>query len=108
MMKYLRWLLWTLWYLPQPRPRRLNPWLPRSLRCRKPWAKFRPSVWRNDGGREWEICLDDEPSYTIPAAKILVDLQIGRESGKIVGLDISDSLLNWATPGTPRTTPPAE
>jgi hypothetical protein len=57
-----------------------------------PWKKFRPSVWHNDDGDQWEIYLADERSFTRPQT-IQVDCQIGMESGNIVGFVVYDETL---------------
>lgn len=90
MIRFLKWCFWNLWYLPQPRGKRLGKWLLRTERTWWPWRKFRPSVWHNDDGRCWEVYLLDEQSHTVCKRVLMVDLHIGMDTGKVVGMDIYD------------------
>ena len=95
--RYLRWLAWTLWYLPQRQPRYirldgLRAQLLRMERTRRPWWKWKPGIWHNTDGRQWHVTFSDEQDYTI-CGTLKAELHIGQETGDIVGLTIFDETL---------------
>lgn len=90
--RYARWLFWSLWYLPQPNPlpHDLIGHMNRLARLRVPWWKFAPFVYEDGDGDLWRISLTDEQDYTHwPPIRLLVEAHIGQESGDIVGLTIN-------------------
>ena len=89
---YLRWLGWMLYYLPRRRPKELGPWLIRAERTRPPWWKFKPNVWHNDHGRQWEVYFKDDMDFC-RIQTMQVDAHISQETGEIVGLTIYDETL---------------
>lgn len=90
--RYARWILWSLYYLPQPRPRDLVRGITRIERLRKPWWKWRPNAWHNDDGKEWHITLSDE-SFYVRRMKLEVDAYITHDGERIVGFDVWDETL---------------
>lgn len=92
LLKFVTWLFWRVCYAFRPTPRSFEGYLLRGMRTWWPWKKFRPSVWHNDDGKEWEIYLTDERSHTVRRT-IAVDCHIGMESGDIVGFDVWDETL---------------
>ena len=98
-MKLLRWLFWNAVYLVRPRPRTLVGMLDKSMRTTWPWRRFHPAVWHNDDGKQWEIILEHESSYSRE-----IDLPVWAhfaqpENGgppRIVGMTIWDERLRGA------------
>ena len=98
-MKLLRWLFWNAVYLVRPRPRTLVGILDKTTRTQWPWRQFRPTVWHNDYGKQWEIILEHESSYSRE-----IDLPVWAhfaqpENGgppRIVGMTIWDERLRGA------------
>ena len=90
------WLFWTVSYSVRPRERDLDKWLKRTQRTWWPWWKFKPNVLYNEHGRMWQIYLSDELSYTAMRT-IKVPVHISDETGKIIGLDLSDYVLSETT-----------
>jgi len=95
-MNWLRWIFWCAVYLVRRRPADLDAWLLYAVRTRSPWWVFCPSVYWNDDGNQWHVVLSDESSYTRSRQMLQVDLHIGHESGRIVGLNIWDESLRAA------------
>lgn len=95
MTRFLLYLFWNLFYLPQRRPRGLMAHVERGIRTRWPWRKFRPTVWHSDDGSFWEICFGGERAYTITGVRIPVNVnvQYSVDTGKVTGLKIYDSDL---------------
>ena len=91
-MRYLTWLMWTFAYLFRPKPTELVAYLTRSERTRPPWWKFKPSLYHNDAGKQWEIWFDNESCYS-QTSVISVTAHVGMESGEIVGFTIWDETL---------------
>lgn len=96
MRKFVTWLWWRAHYICRPTPKSLEGYLLRGMRTRWPWRKFRPSVWRNDDGRQWHVYLADEQSFT-ERRHIVLECAIGMESGDIVGFIVWDSTLRERT-----------
>lgn len=90
--KYARWAFWSAWYLFHRTPNELGAWLVRSERTRPPWWTFKPTVWHNDHGRQWEVYFKDDPDYC-RIQTMQVDAHISRDTGEIVGLTIYDETL---------------
>ncbi len=95
-MKWLRWIMWSLFYAVRPRPEDLAGYLRRIGQTSPPWRTFRPNVYRSDEGKEWHVWFRDEQAYVISRQSLQVDLHIGMESGEIVGLTIWDESLKDA------------
>jgi len=55
--------------------------------------KLQPSVWHNLDSNMWHVYFENERSYTVSRRTLSVELHIGQESGKIVGLNIFDETL---------------
>lgn len=91
--RFVRWLFWKAYYLPQPRPRDLGAYLIRGTRTRWPWKKFHPNVWHNDDGNMWEVWLADEQSYTVSGQSMPVELHISMETGRVMGFNVWDETL---------------
>jgi len=91
-MKLAKWFFWTLAYLVRPRPRDLDGLIRKGIRTRKPWWTFKAHLFHNADGRQWQIYLTDEQSYTRRGG-IEADLHIGMDTGDIVGLTIWDGTL---------------
>ncbi len=92
MLKYLKWLGWVLYYIPQPRLKDLGTYITRMLRMRPPWWKFKPCMWHNDDGKQWEIYFEEEQSFT-QQENLRIDVHRGFETNRIVGLTIWDEKL---------------
>ena len=92
---FSRWLFWTAVYSVRPRGNDFGKCMKRSRRTRWPWWKFKPSAWHNEHGRMWQICLFNESSYTATRT-IRVPVHISQETGKIIGLDLTDYILDEA------------
>lgn len=92
MKKIFAWLAWKAFYAVQPMPAKLGPFLKRVERTQYPWRKFKPCVYHNDSLSEWHVMLSDERSYT-ERRTIEVECLVGMESGRVVGFDIWDELL---------------
>ena len=95
---YFRWAFWSLVYLCRRRPKSLDQWLIRTTRCRKPWWKFKPSIFHNAHGKMWQVFFKDEHCCFERAN---LQVEVGRtESGEIVAMNIWDEMLA-ATPAAP-------
>ncbi len=94
---YLRWIFWTGAYACRAKPGDLAGYLLRSKRTRPPRWKFRPSLFHNENGKQWEIRFDDESSYSRREV-LQVEVQRGMETGRIVGLTIWDEKLRKVEP----------
>ena len=92
-MKMLCWIFWHVVYAVRPRPKEPAAYLVRADRLRSPWWKFKPTVYYNPDGRMWHVYLDNESSHTRPSRGLFIELHIGQESGKVVGLNIWDESL---------------
>jgi hypothetical protein len=91
--KAAKWLLWNLWYLPQPRSRQFETHFKRLSRTGfPPWKKWRPNVRHCDHLKEWQVYLSDEMAYS-ERRTIEVDAMISDRTGDIVGFDVPDSAL---------------
>lgn len=97
MLKFARWFFWRVFYTFRLRPKTFEGYMLRAIRRRWPWRKFRPSVWHNDDGKEWQIYFADERAFT-ERRTISVDCHIGMDSGTIVGFDVYDEILKRAIP----------
>jgi hypothetical protein len=95
--KYLLWVLWSFYYLPQRRPKDLESYIIRMQRTRKPWWKFQPFCYYNEDGKQWEIRFTDESDY-VKTGTIKAEIHIGQESGNIVGLTFWDENLEKIEP----------
>lgn len=85
------WLFWTVVYWFRPRPKTIEAFLIKSVRTWWPWWTFKPHVFRNEDGKQWEVYLDEEPHYT-EMRTIRLPVMIG-ESGKLVGVKLWDGIL---------------
>lgn len=92
MLKYIKWLLWVLFYSVQPSPKDLMAYITRGLRIRPPWWTFKPCIWHNDAGRQWEIHFEEEQSF-VQAETLKIDVHRGFDTNRIVGLTIWDEKL---------------
>ena len=90
--KAAKWLFWATALLCY-RPKTFNGLMwKRKLVGFPPWQKFKPYVFHNKTGRQWEVYFTDE----VPVSrqqKLTVVAHIGQESGKIVGLTIHEENL---------------
>lgn len=91
--RYLKWLFWTVVYAFRRRPKGFFSILKKALRCRRPWWKFRPSVYHNDEGREWEVFLANEDTYTRRCCIPDCEVAISRETGHVIGVTLYDEIL---------------
>jgi hypothetical protein len=91
--KWLRWILWSLYYAVQRRPVEFDDYMQQATRTWPPWRKFRPGMWHNDDSGMWHIYFTDEAAYSIPCQQLEVELHIG-ESGEVVGINIWDACLD--------------
>lgn len=87
-MRTLLWLFWIVVYAFSPRPRDLLAHMKRSMRCRRPWWQWEPTVYYNDVGRFWEIWFSEECSFTVPRYQIEVQAAVTHDGKKIVGLKV--------------------
>lgn len=92
-MKYIKWVLWTLYYLPQRSPQSIKEHIQRGCRLRSPWWEFQPYMRRNNEGQQWEIYFINEEDYVKPNHYLKCNVHIGQETGKIIGLTIYDEDL---------------
>ena len=93
LIRFVLWLFWTAYYLPQPRARDLGAYLIRGTRTRRPWKRFRPNVWHNDDGNMWEVWLTDEESHAVSKQSMQVELHISMVTGKVTGFTVWDETL---------------
>ncbi len=96
MSRLLKYIFWKLRYLFSGPDNDLAACMNRLDRTKWPWRKFRPGAWHNDDGYNWEVWLDDEQSYTASNVPLVVDVQYGMETGKVVGVKIRDCVLRKA------------
>ena len=90
---YIRWFFWWLVCAFAPPAKDLQTWLARSERTRPPWWEFKPCVWHNDAGKQWEVWFENENCFCKPNETLSVDLYIGLDTGRIVGLTVADEAL---------------
>lgn len=90
------WLFWTVFYSVRPRERDFDKYMKRTIRTSWPWWKFKPNVSYNEDGRMWHVHLANESSYTA-VRTIKVPVYISEETGKIVGLNLSNYILSEVT-----------
>jgi len=91
--KYLTWIMWVLWYLPQPRTRNLEKSITRGMRLRRPWWRFKPNIRHNDGMSEWQVWLKDTPCYS-EVVMMPMDISRCQDTGEIVGIDLWDVVIS--------------
>ncbi len=89
----VKWAFWNAVYLFRPSSKDLAAYLTRGGRTRWPWRKFKPAVLRNDDGKQWEIYLSDDMSYTDSQVMLKVLAHISMETGNIVGFTVWDETL---------------
>ena len=92
MIKYIKWGFWTLIYFFRPVTKEFGNYLKMGERTRPPWWKFKPNLWYNKDGKEWEIFFTEEQSH-VEHRIIQVEARIGMETGNITGLIIYDNVL---------------
>lgn len=92
MKRLLRYLFWRLVYVFRRRPRTFDAFLLWGTRCRPPWWKFKPSLFRNDAGNQWEVYLANERCH-MKRGILAVELHIGCDTGQIVGFTVFDEVL---------------
>ena len=92
MIKLIRWLFWKSFYFFLPQPQNLGVYLERSERTRWPRWKFKPDVWHNEAGKQWEIYLENESHYVEPRT-VRAYAHISEYDGRIIGLTILDREL---------------
>jgi len=92
------WLFWRFYYfvadvlsalrIVYP-DRSFGNYMRRAMRTVSPWRTWRPCVWRNEDLSQWEIWLEDEPSY---GSHETVNLLIRRSpmDNRVVGLVLHD------------------
>ncbi len=91
MTKLLRWIFWNIAYMFRRRPKEFAAFLLWGSRCY--WQrKFRPYLWHNDDGSQWQVYFTEERDY-VQLDNLSCDLHIGMETGDIVGLTIHDENL---------------
>ncbi len=86
---YLRWLGWSAFYLFVPKPKDLDAHLTRGWRTRPPWWTFKPCVWHNDDGKQWEVWFRNDIGYTT-TEWVRCEVHRSFETDEIVGLTIWD------------------
>lgn len=91
--KFLSYFFWNLGYCFRLEEKDFGAFLLRSNRTRWPWKKFRPSVWYNEDGRQWEIYFTNERSYAVLNNQLSVELHVGMETGRVTGLTIWEEFL---------------
>lgn len=77
----------------RPTPCDLAAWITEAKRTQQPWRKFKPSVFRNHDGKQWQVYFTAERDFTVSNRTLMVEPHIGQESGKVVGLTIRDEAL---------------
>jgi len=92
LLAYLRWLWWWLAYAFVPQPNDFVKYIERGMRTRPPWWKFKPYAYHNDDGRQWEVRLENEQSYT-ETGSISAEIHRSQETGRIVGFTVWDETL---------------
>ena len=58
---------------------------------------FKPSVYYNEHGRMWSVCLANEPFYVRPHQTLTVETWVSDETGEIIGFDVWDKNLRVPT-----------
>jgi hypothetical protein len=90
--KYIRWLGWVLWYLPQPRPIEFSAELTRMCRLARPWWKFKPDGWHSEDGRWRDIYWSNSGHY-VSTELLRVEVFRDHETREMTGLRIFDEQL---------------
>lgn len=92
-MKWFAWIFWTAAYAFRKTPADFQAHLLKGIRLRAPWWKFKPFVFRNEDGKQWEAWWGDEPSY----AEIICggknfrgEVHRSQTTNKIVGITVYD------------------
>ena len=94
MTRYIRWFLWTLYYLPQRStpPRDFAAWLKRTERTWAPWWKFKPYLYHSEEQREWHIAFANDMDYW-ETCTLTIEVGRSQETGRIVGMVLPDRVL---------------
>lgn len=98
-MKTLRWIYWKCYYAVRFRfrPLSLNEVPTVFTRCCPPWWKFEPSVKFEDLTSDWDITLEQASHYChYPHCQINCGLDIDSETGRVVGILVSEAELRRA------------
>lgn len=92
MLRYIRWLWWTVYYAVTPRPKKLESFVQKLERTEKPWWRFKPNVWHNAPASQWEIRFASDRDYT-EQRMLEIEVSVSMETGQIVGMTVYDELL---------------
>ena len=90
--KLIPWAFWNVVYLIKREPKSLDQLILKIQRTRYPFWKFKPYMYHNDAGKQWEIYFENDADH-VRTMTIPVEAHIGRESGKIIGITIWDETL---------------
>lgn len=90
---YATWIFWLLWYLPRREPKELTGLLLRDWRTRKPWWTWKPYLYRNHGGLQWEAYFSDDGDYTSSNIHVPCEVSFSEDTGEITALTIHDGTL---------------
>ena len=91
-MKVIKWLFWNIAYIGR-RPKDLGAFLVKMERTSWPWRRFKPNVFHNDDGHQWEIYLTDQGSYTVSGVPLRADVMFDHDTNAVVGMTIYDETL---------------
>lgn len=94
MIRFTRWLFWTVAYAFLPKPATLDEALLRGRRTWWPWKQFKPCCYHNDDGGFWQVWFADDEAHTVSSQRLRADVDVSMETGEIVGLTIYDYDLN--------------
>lgn len=92
MTKFLRYIFWSVVYVFRPKAVTFDAYMLRGMRTMFPWKRFKPHVWYNEDGRQWEVYLTDESDYT-EYRTLSVVCHVGMDTGDIVGFTIPCEVL---------------
>lgn len=103
--KYLTWSFWCCYYAVTPRPKDFGDYIDSLMRRRVPWWKFKPYIYHNSHGKQWEIGWSEDRHY-VKTLTIQVEAHIDIDTNAIVGLTLFDEILK--PPYKPWEPPPYE
>jgi len=93
-LKYIEWLFWVVFYSIKPIEKNIEGLSIRYLRIRYPFKKFKPFLYRNEEGKQWEIYFKDDDSYFISTkSNINVGVHVSYLNDEITSLTIFDEEL---------------
>ena len=90
--KTILWLFWHAVYVFRPVPKSLEAFLIREWRLQPPWQRFKPYIYHNEEGSQWEVRWKDSQTFT-RLQDLRVEAHVDTETGEIVGVTLWDEVL---------------